>query len=81
MKFLWSYPIQKNHIGNPRLYLNHFFKRELASVCGDQDFKDIDFNSFDLTYTKPIFLKIALFFWRLMSGNPSTSWSRIKFRH
>ena len=49
-----SYP-GKSHIGDPRLYLNHFFKRELASVCGDQDFKDIQFNSFDLSYTKPIF--------------------------
>ena len=56
-----SYP-GKSHIGDPRLYLNHFFKRELASVCGDQDFKDTLFNSFDLTYTKPIFFKNSFVF-------------------
>ena len=39
------------------LYFEYFFKRELTLVCGDQDFKDIDFNSFDLSYTKPIFFK------------------------
>ena len=31
-------------------------------VCGNQDFKDIHFNSFELSYTKPIFLKTTLFF-------------------
>jgi len=52
----------KNHINNPRLHLNNFFKRELASVCGDQDFKDILINSFDLSYTKPIFFKNSFVF-------------------
>lgn len=47
----------KNHINEPEVYLSNFFKRELASVCGDQDFKDILFNIFDLSYTKPIFFK------------------------
>ncbi len=51
-----SYP-KKNHISNAGLYLNNFFKAELNFVCGDQYFKDIHFNSFDLSYTKPIFLK------------------------
>ena len=51
-----SYP-GKNHIINPRIYLNNFFKRELTSVCGDQNLNNIDFNSFDLSYTKPIFFK------------------------
>lgn len=52
----------KNHINNPRLHLDNFFKREIASVCGDQDFKDILFNSFDLSYTKPIFFKNSFVF-------------------
>jgi len=52
----------KNHFNNPRLHLNNFFKRELAYVCGDQDFKDILFNSFDLSYTKPIFFENSFVF-------------------
>ena len=51
-----SYP-KKNKITNAGLYLNNFFKKELNLVCGNQDFKDIQFNSFELSYTKPIFLK------------------------
>ena len=51
-----SYP-KKNNITNAELYLNDFFKTELNLVCGNQDFKDIQFNSFELSYTKPIFLK------------------------
>ena len=31
-------------------------------VCGNQDFKDIQFNNFELSYTKPIFLKTIFFF-------------------
>ena len=45
----------KNHINDSRLYLNNFFKREITTIYGDQDFKDILFNGFDLSYTKPIF--------------------------
>ena len=68
-----SYP-GNSHIGDPGLYLNNFFKKEIASVCGDQDFKDIPFNSFDLSnfmflkkmvvksYTKPIFFKNSFVF-------------------
>ena len=56
-----SYP-KKNNITNAELYLNDFFKSELNLVCGNQDFKDIQFNSFELSYTKPIFLKTTLFF-------------------
>ena len=51
-----SYP-KENNITNPGLYLNNFFKTELNLVCGNQDFKDIQFNNFELSYTKPIFFK------------------------
>jgi 2-octaprenyl-6-methoxyphenol hydroxylase len=53
---------KKNHISNPGLYLNSFFKKELSSVCGEQDLKNILFNSFDLSYTKPIFFKDSFVF-------------------
>ena len=49
--------VQKNHIINPGIFLNSFFKTELTTVCGNQNLKNIDFKSFDLSYTKPIFFK------------------------
>ena len=49
--------VQKNHIINPGIFLNSFFKTEITKVCGDQNLNDLDFKSFDLSYTKPIFFK------------------------
>ena len=51
-----SYP-ESNDIINPELHIKKFFKKELSSVCGDQDLKSNNFKSFDLSYTKPIFFR------------------------
>jgi len=48
---------QKNHIINSGIFLKSFFKTEITKVCGDQNLNNIDFKSFDLSYTKPIFFK------------------------
>ena len=49
--------VKKNQIINPGTFLNSFFKSEITMICGDQNLNNMDFKSFDLSFTKPIFFK------------------------
>ena len=50
------YPVYKNHIINPGIFLIVFLKASLL-LYGDQNLNNIDFNSFDLSLQSQFFKK------------------------